>query len=104
VLFADSPSTVLMLRPATDDTGVWHERIGTPSSMDRAGAAQGRTTAEFGAGHADFISDDPQQWRIGIRLGRHRLAVQLETGGHRVSCGVVFTLAAKRTVTASLSL
>src|SRR5471032_67760 len=38
--------------------------------MHGAGAAQGHAAAELGAGQADFIADDPQQWRV--RLGRRR--------------------------------
>ena len=50
------------------DAGTLHERTARPSTCTRAGAALPDAAAEFRAGQADVIADDPQQGRLRIGI------------------------------------
>src|SRR5215472_1049685 len=46
--------------------------------MDCAGAAWRNATAEFCAGHPEFVADDPKKWRFRFDIQRIRLPVDVK--------------------------
>src|SRR5258708_22336685 len=48
-------------------------------------------TAKLGAGQSKLLADDPEEWRIRIRLNREGLAVDLKLDGHPCSPAVFDT-------------
>jgi hypothetical protein len=51
--------------------------------MNSTSTAQGSATTELGAGHAEFITNDPKQRRVGLGVGLNGFAVNFELKAHR---------------------
>ena len=51
-----SPSTVVISWSAAETANIRHERIGRPSTQDRAGAADAVLAADVGAGEPEVVA------------------------------------------------
>jgi len=50
--------------------------------MNRAGAAERHAAAEFGAGHAEHVAQDPEQRGVAVDINRPIDAVDLDRDCH----------------------
>jgi hypothetical protein len=48
-------------------------------------AAQGSAATKFSACHVQFVTDNPQQWGVGIGLRGDRFAIDFKGGAHGFS-------------------
>ena len=57
---------------------------GDAVNMHGASAAQRRAATEFRAGHAEYVAQDPEQWRVAINIDTTRGSVDFDCEGHDV--------------------